>query len=201
MSTNEKYTSAQLRADPELFKSVMERAGAGPRKKKAAVETATPVVVSRRGWRPAPAPIYDCYIGIDPGSKTGFAHKDTRLAAPMTLLTLDFWHTVELLPQFHAQHGDRLLVVIEDPSLKTVMFERYDKKKQKGPAYYARIAQGIGENMAHAKLLIAFCERSGIAVEKVSPLGKFDAEQFAAITGITTGSQHARDAGRLILNH
>lgn len=194
-NTTEKYTSAELRADPLLFQSVMARAGAGRARKKPAVDATTPPLVARKKWQPAPA--YDCYLGIDPGTNTGIAIRDTRGTSPITLLTLNFWKTVALIRDLHTQHGERLLVVIEDPNVHKSL---YANKDNTSGNVRTNIAQKIGSNKREASLLLEYCRENSIGHEAVAPLGKLDAGQFKQLTGIATGSQHARDAARLIYN-
>jgi hypothetical protein len=127
---------------------------------------------------------------------TGIAVQDHREAQPLQLYTSNFWKCTELLDALYKQHKEKLLVVIEDPNQNRSLYARFDdisgNKRTK-------IAQNIGANKAHASLLLEFCTLRGIATEAIAPLGKIDNKEFAAITGITHGSQHARDAARLIL--
>ena len=191
-NTTEKYTSAELRANPELHARILARAGA-QRKRADVVAPAAPPGRSR--WQPAPA--HDCYLGIDPGTHTGIAIRDTRGSSPITLLTLNFWKTVALIRDLHAQHGERLLVVIEDPNVHKSL---YANKDNTSGNVRTNIAQKIGSNKREASLLLEFCRENSIGHEAIAPLGKLDASQFKQLTGITTGSQHARDAARLIFN-
>lgn len=152
-----------------------------------------------RGPRPtwaAKVSEHDCFVGIDPGVHTGVAITDHRAGYLLQLHTLDFWATTELLLQLFDQHAERLLVVIEDPNVHKSLYA--DKDKIKGEAR-VRLGQNVGANKREASLLIAYCQRKGIRVEPTRPLGKIKAEAFELQTGIKHGSQHARDAARLIL--
>lgn len=198
----ERYTSKQLREDPDLRQKVLGRisGGAGKKPKPGAGPTgAGPAGVRPAGARPKwqPAPTHDCFLGIDPGVSTGIAIRDTRGTTPLSLLTLSFWKTVELIRSLHAQHGERLLVVIEDPNIHKSLYA--NKDGHTGEAR-TKIAQNVGANKREATLLLEFCRENSIGHETIAPLGKLDASQFKQITGIATGSQHARDAARLIFN-
>lgn len=139
---------------------------------------------------------YRYFVGIDPGINTGVATLDHEAGTGLQLLTLTFWDTVDLLTALAVHHGPHLLVVIEDPNLNRSLYSRFDDVSGNKRT---KIAQNIGGNKAQATLLIEFCRRKNIAVEAVAPLGKLDKQEFAIITGVATGSQHARDAARLIL--
>lgn len=117
-------------------------------------------------------------------------------ATPMQVHTLDFWRTTELLLEMHTTHGTALLVVLEDPNLNRSLYARFDAV---AGARRTKIAQNVGANKRDAQLLLTFCARHGLATEAVAPLGKLTAQQFARITGIRQCSQHARDAGHLLI--
>lgn len=143
-------------------------------------------------WRPAPRVL----VGIDPGVNTGLALLNKLTAAPMQVHTLDFWQTTDMLLALQQEHGPALLVVLEDPNLNRSLYARFDDV---AGARRTKIAQNVGANKRDAQLLLGFCERHSIATESIAPLGKLTPEQFALFTGIKKCSQHARDAGRLIL--
>lgn len=143
-------------------------------------------------WRSPPRLL----VGLDPGISTGMAVLDQRAAAPMRVHTLDFWQTTEYLRELHETHGPALLVLIEDPNLNRSLYARFDEV---AGARRTKIAQNVGANKRDAQLLLAFCARLGIETQAVAPLGKLDAALFAKLTGIKQCSQHARDAGRLLL--
>ena len=157
----------------------------------------TPVPVKKLTFPVAPTPPgpIAAYIGLDPGQSTGVA-----LMLPdqlMQVYTLEFWEVIVFLANAQAQHGP-LLVVIEDPNLDRSLYARYD-----GVAGNARtkIAQNVGANKRDAQLLLAWCARACIATRAVRPPGKLTAPAFAARTGIARCSQHARDAGHLLLSY
>lgn len=133
------------------------------------------------------------YIGLDPGVKTGVALLLRGQA--MQVYTLEFWEAIAFLANAQAQHGP-LLVVIEDPNLDRSLYARHD-----GIAGNRRtkIAQNVGANKRDAQLLLAWCARAEVATRAVRPPGKLTAEIFTAATGIKRCSQHARDAGHLLL--
>lgn len=157
-----------------------------------------PLAPSQRPTWASPSQQYDCFIGIDPGLHTGVAITDHRAGMPLQLHTLDFWATVDLLQDLFKQHQNRLLVVIENPGThKRIIYARLDTES--GAGKREKIAANVGANRREASLLIEWCRRTGIAVDATKPLGKLSAEEFEQITGIKHGSQHARDAARLIL--
>lgn len=154
---------------------------------------------SQKPRAPKPAPVfapqpstYAAYIGLDPGQSTGLALLVRGQA--MQVHTLEFWEAIAFLANAQARHTP-LLVVIEDPNLDRSLYARHD-----GIAGNRRtkIAQNVGANKRDAQLLLAWCERVGIATRAVRPPGKLTAEVFTAATGIKRCSQHARDAGHLL---
>jgi hypothetical protein len=141
----------------------------------------------------APPPTYTAYVGIDPGQSTGVALLVRGQA--LQVLTVDFWATVGFLAATQAQHP-ALLVVIEDPNLDRSLYARYDAVQG---AARTKVAQNVGANKRDAQLLLAWCERAGIATRAVRPPGKLTPQAFAALTGIAKCSQHARDAAHLLM--
>ena len=138
-------------------------------------------------------------IGIDPGAETGFSViRDGRL---WVVETTDFWGATELIRIYNDQQRFielNLVVYIEAPQLVPPTFNRGQGRKVN-----EKISQNVGENKAHSKLLIEYCERNNIEVVPVKPSGgpltKMDDAFFRKLTGWTKRtSQHSRDAVSMI---
>lgn len=137
------------------------------------------------------------HIGIDPGQHTGFAVW-CRSTKALSCKTLDFWQVVK---ELEALKEDITQVRIEDPNLNRPTFS----KGIQGARQREKISQNVGENKAHAKLLIAYCELLNIPVVPVKPTKhsrtKVKADAFKQMTGYTgKTSEHARDAALLVFN-
>ncbi|MCC3156448.1 hypothetical protein LJ737_04320 [Hymenobacter sp. 15J16-1T3B] len=135
------------------------------------------------------------FIGIDPGVNTGFALSErgrlTRLA------TLTFWEAIAELEQLC--DGSRPVhVVIEDPNAHAAMYARLDgidgRKRTK-------IAQNVGSNKRDAQLLCEKVLLLGAQLTTVPPKStKVNEVIFRSVSGWRDKcSQHARDAGMLVL--
>lgn len=143
-----------------------------------------------------------CFIGIDPGTRTGFAVKVDGFK--MKVETTDFFGAIERI-QFYRKRFECLEVRIEDPSQNKPVW--FDHRKATVKVSEARsklkIAQNVGENKKEAKLLIEFCKRLNIKVIPVRPkrgsMTKVSPELFRKVTGYGgRTSEHGRDAGMLI---
>lgn len=125
-------------------------------------------------------------LGIDPGLKTGVAHFDGG-----KLVRLETIHPADI-PQLLQQHRPAR-VVFEDSRLQSHVW-----KRGTGVAAAAKIARNVGEVDAWCRLIVATCERLGIAAHGISPQGKgakLDAAQFEHLTGWSQRSnQHERDS-------
>ena len=142
------------------------------------------------------------YIGIDPGSTTGFVQIDTKRKTRI-MKGLDFWKCIFAINT--AKHDciknkEDLKVFIEDPNL--IKVNVYARMTTKGfsPNEMNRIAENVGRNRREATLLIDYCKVCGIPVEGVKPYkkGKVNGAAFEEVTGIKT-NQHCRDAYMILV--
>lgn len=116
--------------------------------------------------------------------------------------TTDFWNCIEALDSARNEsiiRREYLLVVIEDPAQNKPVFAR----KGVNPQAMLKIAQNVGMVKAATELIVQYCERKGIAVEKVRPtkksMTKLTAEKFKALTGCDfKTNEHTRDAAMIV---
>jgi hypothetical protein len=133
-------------------------------------------------------------IGIDPGTKTGFAVADSDTGRLLEVQTLDFWSTFDRI-NFLAASPDYEVVeiVIEVPDTKHVWH-----KGASGPAALQRQGVNVGSVIREAQLLAEGLARQ-FPVTRVKPRGKHPADKFADYTGWTERTnQHERDAALLV---
>ena len=125
-------------------------------------------------------------LGLDPGVRTGVAHFEGG-----KLTHLETVHPADI-PQVLLQHRPAR-VVFEDSRLQSHVW-----KRGTGVAAAAKIARNVGEVDAWCRLIVATCERLGIAAHGISPQGKgakLDAVKFERLTGWAQRSNaHERDA-------
>ena len=147
------------------------------------------------------------HIGLDAGINTGFAAMEVHSRTFKELETYQFWEATYRLQEYHRQFKDRkidLVVFVEDVIANKPRFER---KLPDGirdiEAYKDKMSQNVGENKAHCKLLIQWCEDRDIPIRRVRPsqasMTKLDPGKFQALTGYTgRTSSHTRDAAMLV---
>lgn len=133
-------------------------------------------------------------LGIDPGSKTGFAVYDNG-----EIKTL-FWlsNKSDISPGLWASVG---LVVVEDSRLSKRVWSGGDASGR----VMAKIGRDIGAIDAQCARIVEHCEKLGIPCLSVSPKGKggkLNAQRFKALTGWTAPTnQHERDAAMVAWPH
>lgn len=149
------------------------------------------------------------YIGIDPGSITGFVQIDTKRKTRI-MKGLDFWKCIFAINT--AKHDciknkEDLKIFIEDPNYNKPVFpSKITKMKVINQdvlneiRVYGTMAQRVGMNKQEATLLIKYCMTTGIPVEGVKPFakGKVKGDAFEEVTGIKT-NQHCRDAYMILV--
>lgn len=127
------------------------------------------------------------FIGIDPGTHTGFAVWDGKKF--MELSTYEIWRAFERVEEYRKICA--VEIVMEDARLRKWYGTRSDAKMQ-----------GAGSIKRDCAIWEEFCEGKGIPLRKVAPLKggtKWDAESFAKIIGWKgRTSNHARDAALLV---
>ena len=130
-----------------------------------------------------------CLIGIDPGTHTGLAIKESGLFRIIETLTI--WEALNLTHEWFEYHKGNTLVRIEDARQRT-WFGNTGPEKWKGAGSIGRDCAIWEETLTHLK----------IPFELVHPkqVKATTAEQFKRLTGwagIT--SIHAREAAWLVL--
>ena len=133
-------------------------------------------------------------VGIDPGTKTGFAVycKTTKtLIDVRTLKIHDAFNEVKLLKEACISNGTKLFVRVEDAR----------KRKRYGANSSAKV-QGAGAIKIQCKQWEEFLKSEMISHELVAPQRlrtKVDAKKFKQITGWgTRTSNHGRDAAMMV---
>lgn len=130
------------------------------------------------------------YIGIDPGTNTGFAvAKDGELTIVETLKIHQAWLELMAIVQ---ETDDKIKVRIEDPNLRK-WFGNEKNHRDK--------AQGAGSVKRDFSIWVDILDSLGIEFERVAPkdIPNLAAGPFKAITGWSgRTSQHAREAAILV---
>ncbi len=134
------------------------------------------------------------YLGIDPGTHTGFSVWNSSRQKIMQMSTLTFFSTLKELDKYKEFYYD-VKVIIEDPNQNRPVFNRGLSMPMN-----LKVAQNVGMNKRDAQLLIEYCNLIGLKVLTIRPTrGKHNMKSFTQITGWSQRcSQHARDAAMLI---
>lgn len=131
-------------------------------------------------------------IGIDPGTKTGFAVLNKQTGSLIVCKTIGITRAMSEVSNHSGRHVIR--VFVEDAR----------KRKWFGKDASAK-AQGAGSVKRDCAIWEEFLTDQGIPFEMVDPktqrgLTKMDAERFKALTGWQDRtSEHARDAAILVI--
>lgn len=134
------------------------------------------------------------WVGIDVGTKTGFAVWDSKEKRFILLKTVLIHEAMQLVRDLRDQWGDELFVIFEDA------------RKQKMVGYSRVIqlsrAQGAGSVKRDSKIWEDYLLYLKVDFDARKPFGtKKDKKLFELLTGISTRtSSHARDAAILVLN-
>ncbi len=131
------------------------------------------------------------YIGIDPGTNTGFAKSIAgRLHEVKTYNIVQAMDAVAHSARWAKSNDKRLVVYIEDARLRKWVTGGREK------------LQGVGSIKRDCGIWEEFCEHHDIQFELVAPKHnktKLSADEFKKYTGWThRTSEHARDAVMLI---
>lgn len=133
-------------------------------------------------------------IGIDPGTKTGFAiycKISKKLTVVSTLMIHEAFKQVKESNQFAKENDQKIFVRVEDAR----------KRKRYGPNSNAKM-QGAGAVKIQCKQWEEFLRSEGISFDLVAPSQiktKVDAKKFKLITGWSERtSNHGRDAGMMV---
>lgn len=138
---------------------------------------------------------YECFIGIDPGTKTGIAtwipaqEKKTGQGF-IHVATTTITEAIELVDIYKKQYGSKLYVVVEDARKRRFF---------RGENMVAK-AQGAGSVKRDCTIWEEFLDRKGIDFTMKTPINtKIDSNWFKHQTGWKQRtSNHARDAAMLV---
>jgi hypothetical protein len=136
-------------------------------------------------------------IGIDGGTKTGFAVWDSEKKQFATIKTIDFWEAYEWV--CNAYSTEQCVVYVEDPAQNKRVWKRPGMKDHE----YSQKCQNVGMVKKESELMIRGLHRHGFTVIAIRPqkgsYTKMSAEAFKNITKYTgRTSEHARDAAMLV---
>jgi len=133
-------------------------------------------------------------VGIDPGTKTGFAVYCKRTKILMGVETVKVhqaFNAISNIKRIADKDGHKIFVRVEDAR----------KRKWFGPGSNAK-QQGAGAIKIQCKQWEEFLRTEGISFEMVAPAKiqtKVDAKKFKMITGWPgRTSNHARDAAMMV---
>lgn len=131
-------------------------------------------------------------IGIDPGTKTGFAYKDLRSQEYHAIETLGVLDALDFARDLIAEYGKENVYLV---------FEDARQRKWFGDAGKEKL-QGVGSVKRDCSIWQEFCEKTGInwlAQKPKAGTTKYSPAYFKRITGWQKRtSEHARDAAILI---
>lgn len=133
------------------------------------------------------------FIGIDTGTKTGFAVWDGKCF--LEIETLKLWQALDRVRRMKEQ-GEDITVVFEDAR------QRKWLPREKSISQYRGKMMGAGSVKRDAVIWEEFCIDNGIKFFSVPPgkgLTKWSAQTFAEVTGWQgRTSNHGRDAALLV---
>ena len=133
------------------------------------------------------------FIGIDTGTKTGFAVWDGKRF--LEIETLKLWQALDRIRRMKEQ-GEDITVVFEDAR------QRKWLPREKSISEYRGKMIGAGSVKRDAVIWEEFCIDNGIKFFSVPPgkgLTKWSAQTFAEVTGWQgRTSNHGRDAALLV---
>lgn len=131
-------------------------------------------------------------IGIDPGTKTGFAYKNLKTQEYIAIKTLNVLEAIQLAKDLIEQHGKENTYLVFEDARQRKWFGKSGREK----------LQGAGSIKRDCAIWEKFCEGAGIRWKAQAPkkgATKYSADYFKRITGWQgRTSEHARDAAILI---
>jgi len=132
------------------------------------------------------------YIGIDPGTETGFAVWDSGRNALIDCRTLKIHQALDEVKVWSSINPGNLIVVFEDAR----------QRKWYGSNSWEKM-QGAGSVKRDCSIWEDFCKDLGIPFQAQPPQGgmtKVTSEYFKMITNwVGRTSNHARDAAMLVV--
>ena len=132
---------------------------------------------------------YRYYIGIDPGTNTGFALWDAKEKRFLTVESMKIHQAMQQISNLSNDELAMTMIRVEDARKRSGKMDK-------------NILQGVGAVKAHCAIWEDFLTDLGANFEMCSPrkgLTKMEAEKFKLITGWKERSNnHARDAAMLV---
>ena len=102
------------------------------------------------------------YVGIDPGINCGLAIWRPRLRNFECVRSVLFW---ELIACLIALDNGKTEVIIEDPQQNKTVWTRPGTSE----SMMKKIAQDVGRNKGYARLIIEWCEMTGMPNQVIRP--------------------------------
>ncbi len=135
-------------------------------------------------------------IGLDPGTITGFAKRNTALRAFEEVSSYSIHRAMDLVLAEHRRVPDQLLVIFEDARLRQ-FFSKVDKQQED---YGDGVREGAGAAKRDAAIWDDFLADHKIPSISQAPRGtKRSAQEFRVLTGWQgRTNEHSRDAGLMI---
>lgn len=136
------------------------------------------------------------YIGIDPGSNTGFAVWDTVSKTFRVVTTMTATAARARIMQEYSNPTSCAVIYFEDAR------QRKWLPREKSSSEYRGKLMGAGSVKRDCELWEEFCRYYGFDYKAIPPKAgatKWGAEFFASVTGVPgRTSNHARDAAMLV---
>ena len=148
------------------------------------------------------------YIGIDGGKHCGFAVWNKQTRKFEALKTFLFWDCIMALGLYlkkYLAEKSEVIIIIEDVTQISATFSKH-KEGITNQAELDKISQHVGNVKRDTQLIMEYCERNKLKMYKVVPSAKtytkLTQEKFNYLSGWAgkAVSQHARDAGMLIIS-
>lgn len=137
------------------------------------------------------------YIGIDPGTHTGFAVWDSGEGRFLSLETLRIHQAMAEVTALSYKYDGDLMVIFEDARQRTWI------PKEKSVSEWKGKVMGAGSVKRDCSIWEDFCQDKGIPFQAQPPIKgatKVSADHFKMLTGWTKRtSEHARDAAMLVI--
>ena len=152
------------------------------------------------------------YIGIDAGTRTGFAIWNATLQKFTLVKTFDFWDCIKNLGVFVKQYlnsGHEVSIVIEDVTQNKSAYsaigtyEKTEGEHENKLLAALEHAKRVGTVWDKTKLITEWCERNKLNIILIKPssktMTKIKSHEFQQTTGYQNQtSEHSRDAAFLV---
>jgi len=132
------------------------------------------------------------YIGIDAGTKTGFAAWDNRLKKFLQITTLQIHEAMRIV----SDYKDHNIYVRVEDARKRTWYGKMSREQERSKL------QGVGSVKRDCSIWDDFLKDLGVRYEMVEPkrnVTKLSHEQFVNLTGYDKRTnEHSRDAAMLV---